>query len=235
MRHFFPVRSKQEEICSGVCAPQEGCSSGWKTILFFLLFLCSAGSVLIFSFGCSLPKPASDKELADSISAPEIPATEKYMSEGSLSFQHGAFEDAISNWTEAFLLFEKEMNTNKQCEVLIKLSQAYQSVGQYDKALKSLERALTLAKESNDKDRTASTLGYLGNLHIAIGQADMAEHYLNESLTMAKDLGDSVLGLPFSITWGTFLLLKKNTKMLSMLTKRARCFLRKPKTTLWLG
>jgi len=70
-------------------------SSYWQ-FLFFLLFLCSVGSVLIFSSGCSSPKSASDKELADSISAPEIPATEKYMSEGSLSFQHGAFEDA---WT----------------------------------------------------------------------------------------------------------------------------------------
>ena len=167
-------------------------SSYWQP-LFFLLFLCSVGSVLIFSSGCSLPKSTSDKELANSISAPEIPATEKYMSEGSLSFQHGAFEDAISNWTEAFLLFEKEVNTNKQCEALIKLSQAYQSVGQYGKALKSLERALSLAKESDDKDRIASTLGYLGNLHIAIGQADMAEQYLNEGLTMARDMGDSGL------------------------------------------
>ena len=167
--------------------------SSYCRFLFFLLLLCSLGSVLIFFSGCSLPKPTSDKKPVDSISAPKIPASEKHMSEGSLYFQRGAFEDAISNWREAFLLFEKEANTHMQCEALIKLSQAYQSVGQYGEALKNLETALALAKEANDDDRIASALGYLGNLHIAIGQPDMAEQFLNEGLAMAKVLGASGL------------------------------------------
>jgi len=161
--------------------------------LFVLFFLCNVVNLLIFFPGCSLPKSISEKKPAASISVPKVIAAEKHMSDGSLYFQQGSFENAISKWTEASLLFEKQANTNMQCEALIRLSQAYQYIGQYAKAMKNLESALALAQEENDVHRIASALGYLGNLYIAIGRPDTAEQYLNEGLAKAKLLGASGL------------------------------------------
>jgi tetratricopeptide (TPR) repeat protein len=53
-------------------------------------------------------------------------------------------------------MFEKNGSVDEQCQALVKLSQAYQALGEYNKALQNLERALAISKKSGNRARTAS-------------------------------------------------------------------------------
>jgi CHAT domain-containing protein len=110
------------------------------------------------------------------------------MVQGLKSFKQGAFEQAVRDWQEAAKLYEKEGKSSEQSEVLILLSQAYQSIGLYNEALKCLKSAQALAEKSDDQVRMGSILGSLGNLHITIGPLDKAYQYLNEGLAIARNL-----------------------------------------------
>lgn len=148
--------------------------------LMFIISLCGILNLLILS---------TDPALGDDSPASEASSSEKYMKEGLRSFEGGAFEEAILNWTEAARLYEKEGKPEKQCEALIQLSQAYQSIGQYKKAIENLESALILAEKSGDLACMASALGSIGNVYLATGPADKAYRYLEEGLDIARDLG----------------------------------------------
>lgn len=148
--------------------------------LMFIIFLCCILNLFMFS---------ADQALGNNSSASEVSSSEKYMKEGLRSFEGGAFEEAILNWTEAAGLYEKEGKIDKQCKALIQLSQAYQSIGQYKKAIENLEYALILSEISGDLACMASALGSIGNVYLATGPADKAYRYLKESLDIARDLG----------------------------------------------
>jgi len=70
------------------------------------------------------------------------------MEEGCNLFERGAFEGAIPSLTDAARLYEKQGSPEDQCEALVKLSQAYQAIGEYNKALENLERALILSRQA---------------------------------------------------------------------------------------
>lgn len=152
--------------------------------LLTLVFLISFIGALLF-----LPHPSLAGPNSSSISS----TRESLMKQGSLSFQRGNFEEAVSEWKEAAKLCEKEGNAGKQSEVLVLIGQAYQYVGQYSEALKSLQSALVLAEKSGDRVRIASALGSLGNVYITIGPADRAYEYLNKGLTIARELENPAL------------------------------------------
>jgi len=134
------------------------------------------------------------------------------MEEGLRSFQRGDFDQAVSSWTEASQLFESEGMVKEQCKALIKISQAYQSIGHYNKAVQTLEAALILAEKSENKTLVATVLGNLGNVYIAIGPEDESYRYLNEGLTMAGDLGDSNLSAVILNNLGNLLTLQERYK-----------------------
>lgn len=146
---------------------------------------------------------------ADSVSTSDDLSPEKYMMQGLKSFQRGAFEQAIPDWKVAVRLYEENGEYNKQSEVLILLSQAYQSIGQYGEALKSLNTAQVLAEKSGDRLQIASVLGNLGNIYIAIGPAGKAYQHLNESLAIAKEIGDSDLSAAILNNLGNLFTIQK--------------------------
>jgi CHAT domain-containing protein/Tfp pilus assembly protein PilF len=148
-----------------------------------LFFFLSSIAAHLFFLHPSLAGPVSS-------STGSIP--ERYMVQGSMSFQRGAFEQAISDWKEAVKGFEKEGKLDKQSETLTLLAQAYQYLGHYNEALKNLRAALILAEKSGNRIRIASSLGGLGNLYISIGPLDKAHQLLNESLVIAKELREFV-------------------------------------------
>jgi len=156
-----------------------------------LLFFIVALPMLFW--GCSSPKPSAEKALTEAAPPPEALAAEQHMEKGIRLFQRGDFEGAISNWTEASRLYEREKKPKGQCEALIKISQAYQNVGQYTQALQSLESALVLAQKSGDRNLEADVLGSLGNLYIATGPEQESLRYLKEGLAVAKELGNTGL------------------------------------------
>lgn len=155
----------------------------WK-YLAFVICLFSVGNFFILSF---------NPTLADSFSASEVSSPEKYFEQGLKAFRRGAFEEAVSSWTDAARLYEGESNPTGQVVALTHLSQAYSALGQYKQAVKSLDTALELAEKSADPARIASVLAALGNAHIAVGLPETAETYLKRGLSMAKELGDSAL------------------------------------------
>ncbi len=113
----------------------------------------------------------------------------KYIDQGVLSFDRGAFDDAIVNFEAAIRLCEQDTNKVKQCEALIRLSQASHFTGQYKKALQSLEKAMTIARELNDGHQIAAIFGSMGNVYIGMGNGNLALENLNQGLLIAKESG----------------------------------------------
>ncbi len=131
--------------------------------------------------------------LAWSATPLEAASPQESSEQGLKAFQRGAFEDAISNWTDAAHSYQQEGKTDKQIAALSQLSEAYIVLGQYRQAVKTLETALELAQKSKETDRIPSLLAQLGNAHIAIGPPETAQEYLTRGLGMARERDDPVL------------------------------------------
>jgi CHAT domain-containing protein len=131
--------------------------------------------------------------LAPDIQAKEAPPVEQLMKDGSLAYQHGDFEQAVERWTEAVAAYEKSAARPEQIDVLIRLSEAYQSLGRNRTAAIQLDRAKALAAGTDDSLLSARILWRTGNLYQAGGQHAEAERSLEESLRLAKTLPQAAL------------------------------------------
>ncbi|HJU62022.1 MAG TPA: hypothetical protein VJ864_08245, partial [Candidatus Binatia bacterium] len=76
------------------------------------------------------------------LSAAEVSPADQFAAQGLKAFQQGDFEQAALSFAEAARLYDSEGKPGRQSDALIRLSQAYQSIGQYKDALKNLEAAL---------------------------------------------------------------------------------------------
>ena len=123
----------------------------------------------------------------------EAASPQESSEQGLKAFQRGAFEDAISNWTDAANSYQQEGKTDQQLATLSQLAEAYIVLGQYRQAVKTLETALELAQKSRDATQIPSLLARLGNAHIPIGPPETAEEYLTRGLGMARERNDAEL------------------------------------------
>jgi CHAT domain-containing protein len=121
------------------------------------------------------------------------PSPDARLDQGLKAFQRGAFEEAVSSWTEAAHLYARQGKPTGQVTALIQLSQAQAALGQYGQAVQSLESARTLAESTGDQARLALILSALGNAYIVTGPPDVAETHLKLALSMARTLGDAGL------------------------------------------
>jgi len=144
------------------------------------------------------------------------------MTQGLASLQRGDFEHAISYWIEAVQLFEKEGKPVKQAEALIRLSRAYQAIGQYKQSLKQLESALAIARKSENRSTIASALGEMGNVYIPVGPPEMAYQYLNEGLNLAKEIDDADLSAAILNNLGNFFTSQKKYDQATIAYQEAR-------------
>lgn len=161
-------------------------------VLLFFLFspsLWMTCILVILSYGCTPQKRVEDQTLASISSQPSEQSSKKLLTEGIQYFQRGAFDQAISKFEDAVRLYGKEKNLKKQCETLIQLSQAYQSIGQFENALESSKAAIEVAKDSGDQIRVALALNLTGSIYLGVGQTNEAYRYLDESLKMSRNLG----------------------------------------------
>jgi CHAT domain-containing protein/predicted negative regulator of RcsB-dependent stress response len=152
-------------------------------LLLILLSLCAGG------LSCSTPPSLKEGTSGDSGKAKDLSA-DRLMEQGALSFKNGAFASAVSAWEEAARLFDQAGNSEKSCEALTKLSQAYQGSGQHHDALKEAQKALSLAKKRNDDRQTAEALGLLGNIRLSLGETEKAQGDLEEALKTAERLAE---------------------------------------------
>jgi CHAT domain-containing protein len=125
--------------------------------------------------------------------AKETPAVDQLMKDGSLAYQHGDFEQAVERWTEAAAVYEKSSARPEQIDVLIRLSEAYQSLGRNRTAAIQLDQAKVLAAGTDNSLLSVRILWRIGNLYQAAGQPMEAERSLQESLRLAKTISQTML------------------------------------------
>jgi len=140
-----------------------------------------------------LALPSADSSVTAATAPSEVPDAEERMGQALKSYQQGAFDQAATSWTEAAKLYEQAGNPTEQSEALIRLAQAYQSIGHYNKALQSLQSASALVEQTGDRGRLARIKGIGGNLYLAAGQSAEASQYLKEGLQLASELGNQGL------------------------------------------
>ncbi|MDN5940836.1 MAG: CHAT domain-containing protein [Nitrospira sp.] len=124
--------------------------------------------------------------LGADISAQETPPVDELMKDGSQAYQHGDFEQAVERWTEAAAAYERASARPEQIDVLIRLSEAYQSLGRYRTAGIRLDQAKALVTDRDDSLLSIRILWRRGSLYQAAGQHAEAERSLQESLRLAK-------------------------------------------------
>lgn len=122
------------------------------------------------------------------IHAQEAPPADQLMKDGSQAYQHGDFEQAVERWTSAEAAYEKSAARPEQIDALIRLSEAYQSLGRYRTAAIRLDQAKTLAADRGDSLLSIRILWRTGSLYQAGGQHAEAERSLQESFRLAKTL-----------------------------------------------
>lgn len=180
------------------------CMSGLIALCLGLALLCPALQ------GC-----ASRKETATGTAHTRETgqATERgptwHVQKGSTSVKKGAFEKAIPEWEKALKLYEEASDRQGRVDILVKLSQAYQSIGQLGDALKRLEEALEISRKMQDPSVQALVYGHLGNVYLGLGDLEKAEMYLNKGLSGAEETGDPGLEATFSNNMGNLHTSKK--------------------------
>jgi len=127
------------------------------------------------------------------VEAKEAPAVDQLMKHGSQAYQHGDFEQAVERWTEATAVYEKSAARPEQIDALIRLSEAYQSLGRYQTAAIRLDQAKALAAGMDNSLLSIRILWRTGNLYQAGGQYAEAEQSLRESLRLARTLPQAEL------------------------------------------
>ena len=125
--------------------------------------------------------------------AQEAPPVDQLMMDGSQAYQHGDFEQAVERWTSAEAAFEKSAARPEQIDALIRLSEAYQSLGRYRTAAIRLDQAKALAVDRDDSLLQIRILWRTGSLYQAAGKHAEAERSLQESLRRAKTLPQAAL------------------------------------------
>jgi len=124
---------------------------------------------------------------ADSYAQEALPV-DQLMQDGSQAYLRGDFEQAVEQWTEAAEVYEESSARREQIDALIRLSEAYQSLGRYRTAGIQLEQAKALAADTDDPLLSVRILWRTGSLYQAAGQHAEAEGALKEALQQAKTL-----------------------------------------------
>jgi CHAT domain-containing protein len=131
--------------------------------------------------------------LGADIYAQEAPSVDQLMQKGSHAYQHGDFEQAVDCWTQAVAAYDRSAARPEQIDALIRLSEAYQSLGRYRTAANRLDQAKVLAADRDDSLLSIRILWRTGSLYQAAGQHAEAERSLQEALKRAKTLPQASL------------------------------------------
>ena len=131
--------------------------------------------------------------LGADIHAQETLAVDQLMHDGSQAYEHGDFEQAVERWTQAAAAYERSAAREEQIDVLIRLSEAYQSLGRYRTAVIRLDQAKALIPDRDDSLLPIRILWRTGSLYQAGGQHTEAELSLQEALRRAKTLSQPAL------------------------------------------
>ncbi len=110
-----------------------------------------------------------------------------------LFFQQGDFENAITQWVELAKEYGIQGNTNQQAATLIKLANAYYSLGQYSASIERLGQANKLVKQSNNLQQKIAIKNSLGITYLAMGEYQKANDFLQSSVDTARQNNETDL------------------------------------------
>jgi tetratricopeptide (TPR) repeat protein len=115
----------------------------------------------------------------------ELMAALTVSSEGSRALHSGQFDDAVSNFEQASLMYAEAGDPAARDQALRSLSQAQQASGDYEGSVTTLDRLLSAAEESEDEAGVAQALASLGNAYIALEQPERAREHLSRGVMVA--------------------------------------------------
>jgi len=178
------------------------------------LFLCLfwvaliSSSMILFSCGSKI-KTAEIASSANKSSGQSLSAQD-YNDKGLLEYKNGNFESAIKNWTRAEARFKQLSKPEKQCAVLVNLSNAYQAIGMNRKAMEMLDKTLLAAEKSNNVYYQAVAASHLGDLYTQAGDPVPANAFLDKSLLLSRGLDNPGLRASILNHQGNLYLFKNN-------------------------
>jgi CHAT domain-containing protein len=112
--------------------------------------------------------------------------TEKRIRQAEQDFQLGDFENAIVHWSAMAQDLARRGDIVRQITVLIKLSHAYQSMGQNAASIATLNDASTLIDKSGGQRQKINLLNSLGSAHTAVGKYQKATVFLQQAIQKAR-------------------------------------------------
>jgi CHAT domain-containing protein len=112
-------------------------------------------------------------------------------------FQRGDFENAIEHWSALAQDLAQRGDIAGQITALIKLSHAYQSLGQNAASIATLNGASTLSDKSNNQRQKINILNSLGAAYVAVGKYQTATVFLQQATDKAR--ADNAPGLQATI------------------------------------
>ncbi len=115
-----------------------------------------------------------------------VSANDESLQKGLDFYQQGNFTQAIEVWETAL---QKE-NT-PQFDTLLRLSSAYQALGNYNSALNATQQAISISHGIPEQEVLAHS--YLGDILLALQQPDNAFEELEKYLPMARTLDNKLI------------------------------------------
>lgn len=139
------------------------------------------------------------------------------------ALRRGDFNRAIIYGNEAERAYEKEGNIKLRIAALMRVSSAYQAVGQYRRSLDSLKTALGLSGKEVDETLRAAVLADLGNAYIFTNQLTESENHLKEALEISRRNNSSdIQASALNYLGNLYVLRKKNAEGLAAYRESAR-------------
>ena len=155
------------------------CSDDDETIMNRILLTLALITLIPFTQSTVADDAAGDGHLNDPV-----------FSSGSVAFDRGQYERAISLWKDARKHFDKQNNKPALIDIDIQLSAAYQSIGEFELAVGLLSRAFKLAEAIRDKHRLMTVTSSLGAAFTLVTDVRRGGEYLRLALLMAEELKD---------------------------------------------
>ncbi len=142
-------------------------------------FFCTLLLTLILV--CSGKAKAQEKPTI----SPERETPQFQANNGSFFWQRGKFARAIAAWSKEAELYKIQGSKNLQARAILKISQGYQQLGQFELSIHQLKKVLTLASEPS---LIARTWKQLGNSYSRSGKFSEAIEAYKKSLEIEESL-----------------------------------------------
>lgn len=115
---------------------------------------------------------------------------ESLKDEGIKLFRFGEYDEAATQFGEAYNLYEELGNARGQGEMLNNLGAIHTQEGRWNEAVGAFNDAKAIFESLEDQDGLAQTLGNLGSMYRHQGEKETAVGHLKEAANLFHEIGD---------------------------------------------